>query len=190
MFEDAIQVRDRLAVLVDRLDPDAVSGSAARELWRVLDASERLCAAGKTLLARRIAGTHQRSGGTRSAAEELARRGGTPTGQAKEALDTSNRLPDQPAVDKALRRGELSPAQAALISAADPSQAGRLTDLAGRVSLPELRDECARVRAAADPDPDATIRRIHAHRRLRHYTAPKAAGTCPPAAPPMPEPPS
>jgi hypothetical protein len=143
--------------------------------------------------ARRIAGTHQRSGGTRSAAEELARRGGTPTGQAKKALDTSHRLPDQPAVDKALRRGERSPAQAALISAAaaaDPSQAGRLSDFAGRVSLPELRDECARVRAAADPDPDATIRRIHAHRRLRHYTAPKAAGTCPPAAPPMPEPPS
>jgi hypothetical protein len=43
MFEDAVEVRDRLAVLVDRLDPDAVSGSAARDLWGVLDASELRC---------------------------------------------------------------------------------------------------------------------------------------------------
>ncbi|HEY9376053.1 MAG TPA: hypothetical protein VIQ02_03040, partial [Jiangellaceae bacterium] len=61
MFAEAVEIRDRLADLVDRLDPDAVSGSAARELWGVLDKSERLCAAGKTLLARRIAQTHQRS---------------------------------------------------------------------------------------------------------------------------------
>jgi hypothetical protein len=37
------------------------------------------------------------------------------------------------------------------------------------VSLAELREECARVKAAADPDPEATNRRIHAQRRLRHY---------------------
>ena len=42
-------------------------------------------------------------------------------------------------------------------------------ELAPRVSLAELREECARVRAAADPDPEATNRRIHAQRRLRHY---------------------
>ena len=59
MFDDVVAVRDRLAVLVDRLDPDVFSGSAARELWQVFDAAERLSAAGKTLLARRLAETHR-----------------------------------------------------------------------------------------------------------------------------------
>ncbi len=38
------------------------------------------------------------------------------------------------------------------------------------MSLAELREECARVRAAADPDPEATNRRLHAGRRLRRWT--------------------
>ncbi len=33
-----------------------------------------------------------------------------------------------------------------------------------------MREECARVRAAADPDPEATNRRLHAGRRLRRWT--------------------
>ena len=88
-------------------------------------------------------------------------------------MDTSERLPGQPELDKALRRGELSPAQAGLISAAagaNPAEERRLTELASRVSLGELREEWARVRAAADPDPEATNRRLHAGRRLRRWT--------------------
>ena len=111
--------------------------------------------------------------GTRSAAEELANKAGTTAGAAKDAMDTSTRLPGQPELDKAIRRGELSPAQAGLISsaaAANPSAERRLTELAGQVSLAELREECARVRAAADPDPEATNRRLHAGRRLRRWT--------------------
>jgi len=174
MFQDAVEIRDRLTTLVDRMDPDAVSGSAARELWGALDASERLCAAGKTLLARRIAATHRpEKAGAKTAAEELARRSGTSTGAAKDSLDMSSRLPGQPGVDGALRRGELSMAQAAVVSAAvaaNPAEEHRLLELARRVSVPELRDECARVRAAADPDPAATNRRLHVQRRLRRWT--------------------
>jgi DNA-binding FrmR family transcriptional regulator len=173
MFERLVRVRGQLKALVTAVDPDAVSGDTARQLWAEFDQVERLAAAGKTLLARRVAQTHQRAGGTRSAAEELSRRSGTSTGAAKDTVDTSARLPEQPTVQGALRRGGLSAAQAALISAAvaaDPGQAGRLTELAPRVSLAELREECARIRAAADPDPEATHRRIHAARRLRHYT--------------------
>jgi Domain of unknown function (DUF222) len=173
MFERLVRVRGQLKELVTAVDPDAVSGDTARQLWAEFDQVERLAAAGKTLLARRVAQTHQRAGGTRSAAEELSRRSGTSTGAAKDTVDTSARLPEQPTVQGALRRGGLSAAQAALISAAvaaDPGQAGRLTELAPRVSLAELREECARIRAAADPDPEATHRRIHAARRLRHYT--------------------
>jgi hypothetical protein len=42
-------------------------------------------------------------------------------------------------------------------------------ELAGRSSLNELRDECARVKAAAS-DPEARRRKIHASRFLRQYT--------------------
>ena len=173
MFEEAVEIRDRLAGLVDRLDPDAVSGSTAGELWAVLDRSERLCAAGKTLLARRLAQTHRpETAGAKTAIEDLARRSGTSTGAAKDALDTSARLLEQPGVAGALRRGEVSLAQAAVISAAvaaNSAEEHRLVELARRVSVPELREECARVRAGADPDPEATNRRLHRARRLRRY---------------------
>jgi len=174
MFVQLLGVRGRLSELVTALDPDAVTGAAARELWAEFDRVERLAAAAKTLLARRVADTHDgERTATRSPAEDLARRGGTSTGAAKDAVDTSRRLPDLPGVEGALRRGELSAAQAALISAAahaDPTAADRLLDLARRASLTELREECARVRAAADPDPDATNRRLHQQRRLRRWT--------------------
>jgi hypothetical protein len=172
MFKDAIEVRDRLADLVDRLDPDAVSASTARELWAILDKSERFCAAAKTLLARRLAQTHRPEAGAKTAAEDLARRSGTSIGAAKDSLDTSARLPEQPGVEGALRRGEVSLAQAAVISAAvsaNSAEEHRLVELARLVSVPELREECARVRAAADPDPEATNRRLHQARRLRRY---------------------
>jgi hypothetical protein len=174
MYESAVRVRGQLGELVAALDPDAVSGPSARELWAEFDRIERLGSAGKTLLARRIAATHDRDrAGSRTAAESLAKQAGTSTAAAKEVLDTSNRLDDLPAVAGALRNGELSPAQAAAITSAaeaDPSAQQRLLELAGRASLVELREECARVRVAADPDAEATNRRIHQQRRCRQYS--------------------
>ncbi len=174
MFERLVRIRGQLSELVTAVDPDAVGGRMARELWAEFDRIERLGAAGKTLLARRVAATHRAgSAGTKSAADDLARRGGTSTGAAREALETSSRRAELPGVEGALRRGELSAAQAALISAAAAASAaaeGRLLELATQISIKELRDECARVKAAADPDPDATNRRIHDERRLRRWT--------------------
>ena len=174
MYESVVRVRGQLGELVTALDPDAVGADAARELWAEYDRIERLGAAAKTLLARRIAATHDRDrAGTRTAAELLARTAGTSTAAAQEALDTSHRLTELPGVAGALRRGELSPAQAAAITGAadaDRSAESRLLELASRASLAELREECARVRAAADPDPDATNRRIHQQRRCRYYS--------------------
>ncbi|MGH8823044.1 MAG: DUF222 domain-containing protein, partial [Jiangellaceae bacterium] len=174
MFDTVVRLRGQLGELVSGLDPDAVSGPAARELWGQFDRIERLGSAAKTLLARRIAATHDRDRvGSRTAAESLAKQAGTSTAAAKEALDTSHRLTELPSVAGALRRGQLSPAQAAAITGAaeaDRSAQKRLLELAGRASLGELREECARVKAAADPDPEATNRRIHAQRRCRHYT--------------------
>jgi hypothetical protein len=174
MFDVLMQAGDHVAGLLETLDPDRLTGVRARELWGAFDRIERLAAAGKTLLARRVAATHSRSGATeRTAAEELARRSGTSTKNARDAVETSTRLREQPKVDAALRRGELSSAQADLISgaaAANPNEEPRLLELAQHASLPELRDECQRVKAAADPDPEATHRRIHQNRCLRRYT--------------------
>ena len=183
MFENVVQIVDRLAGIVDGLDPDAVSGPAATDLWAALDRVERLAAAGKTLLTRRVADTHcpDRSG-ARSAAELLARRGGGTVRAARDALDTSERLRELPQVEAAVRRGHLSAAQAAAVSAAaaaaaDPTTEQRLVELAATASLPELREECARVSAAADADPEATNQRLHRGRRLRRFTGPDGAWT-------------
>lgn len=138
MFDEVVRIRGRLGELVTALDPDAVTGHTARQLWAEFDGVERLAAAGKTLLARRVADTHRRDHtGTGNAAQELARRAGTTTKAARDALDTSARLADLPEVDAAIRRGELSPAQAELISdaaAANPDAGPALVALARRTS--------------------------------------------------------
>jgi Domain of unknown function (DUF222) len=174
MFDTVVRCGDQLAGVIARLDPDALSGQTAQSWWYALDRVERLAGGGKTLLARRLAATHSplRSG-QKSAAETMARDAGTSVGAAKDALNTSERLPELGKVEAALRRGDLSPAQAALISdaaAADPPAQDRLLALASKGSVPELREECARVKAAADPDPEATNRRLHHQRRLRRWT--------------------
>ncbi len=45
----------------------------------------------------------------------------------------------------------------------------RLLDHAKRRSLRELQDECRRTKVAADPDPEATARRVHAKRSYRMW---------------------
>ena len=183
MFEHGVgRIGDALAALVAALDPDAFSIQTASAVWAALDRVERLAAAGKTVLARRAA---QAAGGAdegrragQSGVEELARRAGTSVGAARDSVTTSQRLVDLPILDSALRAGELSTAQAQLIASAataDPSAQERLVALAPKVSLPALRDECARVRAAADPDPEARNARLRAGRRLRRYTDPEGA---------------
>ena len=174
MFEDVVRLRGQLTELVTAVDPDALSGRTARELWAEFDRVERLAVGAKTVLARRVAATHRPDrAGTKTAADDLARRGGTSTNTARDALEISSRLAELPRLDEALRRGELSSAQASAISSAaalDPIAELWLVERAQRMSLRELREECARVRAAADPDPDATNRRIHHGRGLRRWT--------------------
>lgn len=181
MFDNVVRLADRLSGLVDTLDPDLVTGADAREMWAVFDRVERLGAAAKILLARRIDDAHQADRvGMKTAAEDLARLGGTTIGVARDALATSTLLADLAGVERAVRRGELSTAQAALISsaaAADRRAEQRLLTMASTASLAELREECVRVRASADPDPDATNRRLHAGRRLRRFTDADGAWT-------------
>jgi hypothetical protein len=88
-------------------------------------------------------------------------------------LEVSKKLQHLHATALAVRDGELSGAQAAAVvdgATANPRAEQRLLGLAKRVSLKELRDEVLRIRAAADPDPEATDRRIHARRSLRTWS--------------------
>ncbi len=136
-------------------------------------AIEKMAATVKALAAARVARTDVwRRRGDRSAAHELARRTGTSVGQAAQALETGRRLSALPETAAAARRGELSAQQASAIAdaaGADPSAEAELLDQARRSSLQELKDQCARTRAAALPDPEARRRRIHDRRYLRTY---------------------
>src|ERR1700736_600270 len=139
---------------------------------------ENVAATVKAAAAARVADTGVwRGGGDRSAAHHVARTTGSSVGQAVEAIDAARRLESLPAVAAAARSGGLSAAQSAAVSAAvaaDPAAEGRLLEACGRVSLAELRDECARVAAAAAPHGEARRARIHVRRSGRSYYA--AAG--------------
>jgi Domain of unknown function (DUF222) len=171
------EVRERLATmrdLVGRLEPDLVPLPEAPAMWQAFDAVERLAASAKTLLATRVdeSGVWQRAG-DRSAPEYLARKSGSSLGAARSSLETSKRARNLPHTRSAMRRGELSRSQADEIAgaaAAKPDAERSLLSTAAGSSLSELRERCARTRAAADPDRDATERRIHLERRLRRWT--------------------
>jgi len=53
---------------------------------------------------------------------------------------------------------------------ADPPASARLLRTARSTNINELRAECLRTKAAADPDPEATYRRIDAERCARFFT--------------------
>jgi hypothetical protein len=163
-----------LGALVAGLDPDEVPVGEAPGLWQAFVGLERLAATGRMLLARRVdeSGVWEREG-YRRPADYLAHHAGVSRGAAHVSLATSKRLRGLPRTQAALRGGGLSPAQAEAIAdaaAVNPEAEESLVGLAGRLSLAELRERCARAKAAADPDPDATYGRVRAARRLRRYT--------------------
>jgi hypothetical protein len=163
-----------IAQMVRGLVPEDVLLGEADAVWVSFDRIERLASAAKTLLAARVdeAGDWKRAG-ARSAADHLAKLGGTTAQAARRALETSKKVAELPVVAEALRGGHLSSAQADAIAdaaAVDPSAGARLIRKAQTTNVGELRAECLRTKAAADPDPDATYRRIDAERRAHFYT--------------------
>ncbi len=162
------------AAMVGGLEPDAVSRRDVTDVWSAFDRIERMASSAKVLLAARVdeAGDWKRAG-ARSAAEHLAKLGGTSANVARRSLETSKHVAQLPTVADAMRAGMLSHEQAGAIAGAgfaDPSAVDRLLEAAAATNVTELRDECLRTKAAADPDRDATHRRIHGERCLRTYT--------------------
>ena len=111
--------------------------------------------------------------GDKTAAGWLSRKTGSSMSDAIGAVKTAEQLEELPATAAAVARGELSPEQAKEVAGAataDPAAEQRLLDQAATGSINELRNEARRTRAAADPDPEATNRRIHAGRHARART--------------------
>ena len=171
------EVHEQLEVLrglVGRLEPEAVPLPEAPPMWQAFDAVERLAAGAKTLLAARVdASGAARRAGDRGTPEYLARTSGTSPGAARGALETSKRLAELPETRAAVRRGELSRQQAEEIAhtaSKNPASERKMLNTAKRSSLSELRREGARRRAEADPDPEATRRRLHKERHRIPWT--------------------
>lgn len=170
MCRELGELRQSVTEYAKGFDAHALIPSQAAEVVAICSRIEASVAAIRAMAAAVAAeGQTWKQEGYRSAAEQMADRTGTGTGGMRRAMDTGRRLLSQPVVAQAALAGDLSAEQAALVAQgaeADPSAADGLVERARTLSLGELREEVARVRAAAT-DLEARRQRIHAGRRLR-----------------------
>jgi hypothetical protein len=168
---------DAVAHAVDSFDPATVSGADARLLAELFARGEKLCAAGKMLAAKRVADCSTwTGGGARSPEEWLAGLSGSSVGSASAALDTADRLAEQPALTEALKTGGVSMAQAGEISQAakaaaesDPEAERRLVGATrAGASMRSLKEQCRRVANASSSREDDEARRQRL-RRQRYF---------------------
>ncbi len=174
MCEAIAEVRSAMGRYADAFDPALVSAADAARVVDHAATIEKMAATVKAFAAARVADTELwRRQGDRSAAHHLARATGTTLGAAADALSAARCLDRLPETAAAARRGELSSSQVSAIAdaaGADPSAEARLVEAARRTSLQELRDDCARTKAAASADAEARRRRVHDRRCLRTHT--------------------
>ena len=168
------ELRESLSGYAAGFDAAVLSAAQAEQVVEEASRIEKIAANLKGLAAARLAevGTW-RAEGERSAAHQLARRTGTSVVQAASVIDTARRLGALPETAAAARRGELSAEQAAAIAdaaVADPGAEAELLETARRSPLAELRQQCARTKAAGGVDVEARRRRIHQRRSLRSFT--------------------
>jgi Domain of unknown function (DUF222) len=171
---DVQSYEQTLAQLCAAVDPASIPLRDAVAVYEAAARMEKLAAGLRLRMAARAeASKAWRLAGYRSAAEWLARVAGTSTGVAHAELAASERLDQLPGTTDALRHGTLSAVQATVIAdaaAADPSAENRLVVKASRGTVRELREDCARVKAAADPDAEAHHARICRERSVRTFT--------------------
>ncbi len=162
-----------LSALMADLEPDDVALPAAAEVYAGFAKLERLAKAGCTLMARRVAESEAwRRSGFPSLAEWLAHEKQTSLGEARREAETSDRLKRLPDTEAALKDGDLSSEQAEAIAdaaAVNPAAERELLGEAAKKDLSDLRRRARSKKAAGDPDPDATQRRLHRERRCRSW---------------------
>jgi hypothetical protein len=176
VFERVRNAVDTLKETARALDPVCIDGEDAAALFELVSEGERVCAAMKGLMARRVDETGVwRKGGHRSAAHWVAESTGATVGAAARTLEIARALDALPDTDAAFRAGELSEVQAAEITSsasADPGAEAALLETAGSTSMKGLRDRCREVRAGAEADDKAWARRLHETRRAHDWTDP------------------
>ncbi len=166
------ELRQALQCYATRFDAAVLSAADARTALGHAAAIEHLAVTIKALASARIAETGS-GPADRSAAHEVARVTGTSVGAARQTLVIGRRLAEQPEVSAAARRGALSPLQLAAITdaaEADPAAGQRLVQRATARSLSELRDDCARAKAAARCDAETRRQHIRRNRRIHRWT--------------------
>lgn len=168
-----VELREAVVAAGRAVDPDTLALDQAVVVLRELTLIANAASAAGALVAARIDTTGPPpSVGASDTADFIAKSTGTTATAARRRIKTGTRLRDAPKTRARALDGSLSPDQTDAVAdavAVDPSLEDGLLDIAQRSSLGELRDECARRKAAADPNPDATRRRIHRNRRLRRY---------------------
>jgi hypothetical protein len=113
VFERVRNAVDALKATARALDPICVDGGDAAALFEIVSEGERVCAAMKALMARRVDETGAwRKGGHRSAAHWVAESTGSTVGAAARTLETARALDVLPDTDSAFRAGQLSEVQA------------------------------------------------------------------------------
>jgi hypothetical protein len=179
VFEEVRTAVTALEAAARDLDPGRFEGRDAADLLELFGRGERLCAAAKTVLARRVDETGVwRVRGHRSAAHWVAEATGETVGAASRTLETARALDALPETDAAFRSGALSGTQAAEITSAagtDAAAESELLETASATSVKGLRDRCREVRAGAEDDDRAWARRLHVQRRAHDWTDPDGA---------------
>jgi Domain of unknown function (DUF222) len=176
VFQRVRDAVDTLKATARALDPLCVDRRDAAALFEIVSEGERVCAAMKGLMARRVDETGTwRKDGHRSAAHWVADATGATVGAAARTLETARALDAFPETDAAFRAGTLSETQAAeIVSAAgcDPGAEAELLATAGATSVNGLRDRCREVRAGAEAGDQAWARRLHETRRAHKWSDP------------------
>jgi hypothetical protein len=179
MLEELAEQRSRAAAFAARFDPQCLTGREAAKARAEATALKNIWATVEAMAgARETECGAWRREGDRCEAGYLARKTGVSVSSATDTLKTAERLADQPGVAAAARRGELSPAQASLVSGAvavDPDAERALLAKAKALPLKELQEACSAVRAAAS-DPEAIRRKIQRERFVRSWNDAEGAG--------------
>jgi hypothetical protein len=173
VFEVLAESIAALRAVLASVDPAVLEGPDAKRLVEQCVELERLAGSGRTLVLPRVAETNawKGDGPYRDVSAWLAAKSQSTVGRARASVETAGRLADLPETSAAVRAGVLSDVQAEVISSAaiaNPQAESRLLECAASNGVKGLKDECARVEAAASVDQAARYEQARVFRYLRH----------------------
>lgn len=172
-LQDIQRAHEAIASLCAGIEPDVMGDHDVPAAFDLLVQMQKSVSGAVLRMSARYEQTNAwKRNGARSPEDDLARKPGTSTGQAKRALKTSRQLGKLSKVDDATKNGDLSPEQAAQVAdgaEASPEDEDALLRAAEKESMQALRRRAAEARAKADRDRDARRARQHDARRISRW---------------------